>query len=86
MGIAETQQTLVLNHLRDRVKLQADGQLKNAKDVVKMALLGAEEFGFATSVLIVLGCVMMRKCHLNTCPMGIATQDEKLGRDGIYPV
>jgi len=81
MGIAETQQTLVLNHLRDRVKLQADGQLKNAKDVVKMALLGAEEFGFATSVLIVLGCVMMRKCHLNTCPMGIATQDEKLRKN-----
>ncbi|UBM62407.1 glutamate synthase large subunit [Candidatus Sulfidibacterium hydrothermale] len=81
MGIAETQQTLVLNRLRGRVKLQVDGQLKNAKDVVKMALLGAEEFGFATSVLIVLGCVMMRKCHLNTCPMGIATQDEKLRKN-----
>ncbi len=81
MGIAETQQTLVLNRLRGRVKLQVDGQLKNAKDIVKMALLGAEEFGFATSVLIVLGCVMMRKCHLNTCPMGIATQDEKLRKN-----
>ncbi len=81
MGMAETQQTLVLNRLRGRVKLQVDGQLKNAKDVIKMALLGAEEFGFATSALIVLGCVMMRKCHLNTCPMGIATQDEKLRRN-----
>ncbi len=81
LGIAETQQTLVLNRLRGRVKLQVDGQLKNAQDVIKMALLGAEEFGFATSALIVLGCVMMRKCHLNTCPMGIATQDEKLRKN-----
>ena len=81
MGLAETQQTLVMNRLRGRVKLQADGQLKNGKDVIKLALLGAEEFGFATSALIVLGCVMMRKCHLNTCPMGIATQDEKLRRN-----
>ncbi|QZT38628.1 glutamate synthase large subunit [Halosquirtibacter xylanolyticus] len=78
MGIAETQQTLVMNNLRGRVKLQADGQLKNGTDVVKLALLGAEEFGFSTSALIVLGCVMMRKCHLNTCPAGIATQSEEL--------
>jgi len=65
------------------VKLQVDGQLKNAQDIVKMACLGAEEFGFATSVLIVLGCVMMRKCHMNTCPMGIATQDKKLRKRAI---
>ncbi|MFO8002117.1 MAG: glutamate synthase large subunit [Marinilabilia sp.] len=78
LGVAETQQTLVLNNLRGRVKLQTDGQLKTGHDVVKMALLGAEEYGFATSSLIVLGCIMMRKCHLNTCPAGIATQDEAL--------
>ncbi|MDP4184769.1 MAG: glutamate synthase large subunit [Bacteroidota bacterium] len=78
LGIAETQQTLVLNNLRGRVTLQVDGQLKTGRDVVIMGLLGAEEFGFATSALITLGCVMMRKCHLNTCPAGIATQDEKL--------
>ena len=78
LGIAETQQTLVMNDLRRRVVLQVDGQLKTALDVVKMACLGAEEFGFSTSALIVLGCVMMRKCHLNTCPMGIATQNEEL--------
>ncbi len=78
LGLAETQQTLVLNNLRGRVKLQTDGQLKTGYDVVKMALLGAEEYGFATSSLIVLGCIMMRKCHLNTCPAGIATQDENL--------
>lgn len=78
MGVAETQQTLVMNNLRGRIKLQADGQLKNGTDVVKLALLGAEEFGFSTSALIVLGCVMMRKCHLNTCPAGIATQSEEL--------
>jgi glutamate synthase (NADPH/NADH) large chain len=78
LGLAETQQTLVLNNLRGRVKLQTDGQLKTGHDVIKMALLGAEEYGFATSSLIVLGCVMMRKCHLNTCPAGIATQDEVL--------
>ncbi|MCF8358998.1 MAG: glutamate synthase large subunit [Prolixibacteraceae bacterium] len=78
LGIAETQQTLVMNDLRRRVKLQSDGQLKTGLDVVKMACLGAEEFGFSTSALIVLGCVMMRKCHLNTCPMGIATQSEVL--------
>ena len=77
-GLAETQQTLVMNNLRGLVKLQADGQLKTGRDVLIMAMLGAEEFGFATSVLIVLGCVMMRKCHLNTCPMGVATQNEEL--------
>ncbi|MCU4173699.1 glutamate synthase large subunit [Marinilabiliaceae bacterium N1Y90] len=78
IGLAETQQTLVMNNLRGRVKLQTDGQLKTGFDVVKMAMLGAEEFGFATSALVTLGCIMMRKCHLNTCPAGIATQDEKL--------
>lgn len=78
IGLAETQQTLVLNGLRGHVKLQTDGQLKTARDVIIMAMLGAEEFGFATSALIVLGCVMMRKCHINTCPMGIATQNEDL--------
>ena len=80
LGIAEAQQTLVMNDLRRRVVLQCDGQLKTGLDVVKMACLGAEEFGFSTSVLIVLGCVMMRKCHLNTCPMGIATQNEAMRR------
>jgi glutamate synthase (NADPH/NADH) large chain len=78
LGLAETQQTLVMNDLRKYVRLQTDGQLKSGKDIVISALLGAEEFGFATSALIVLGCVMMRKCHLNTCPVGVATQDEKL--------
>src|SRR5690554_5440865 len=78
LGIAETQQTLVLNNLRGRVKLQVDGQIKTGRDVVTLACLGAEEFGFSTAPLIVLGCVMMRKCHMNTCPTGIATQDEEL--------
>ncbi|MDR3339512.1 MAG: glutamate synthase large subunit [Candidatus Symbiothrix sp.] len=78
LGLSETQQTLVLNDLRGFVRLQTDGQLKTGKDILVSALLGAEEFGFATSALIVLGCVMMRKCHLNTCPVGVATQDEKL--------
>ncbi|MDE7144648.1 MAG: glutamate synthase subunit alpha, partial [Duncaniella sp.] len=78
IGLAETQQTLVINNLRGQVKLQADGQLKSARDVVIMAMLGAEEYGFATSALIVLGCVMMRKCHMNTCPVGVATQNEEL--------
>ena len=78
IGLAETHQTLVKNNLRTRVRLQADGQLKTGRDVVIAALLGAEEFGFATAPLITLGCVMMRKCHMNTCPAGIATQDEKL--------
>ncbi len=78
LGLAETQQTLVMNNLRRKVMLQADGQLKNGRDIIIAALLGAEEFGFATSSLIVLGCVMMRKCHLNTCPVGVATQNEEL--------
>lgn len=78
IGLAETQQTLVLNNLRGKVTLQTDGQLKTGRDIVIAAMLGAEEFGFATSALIVLGCVMMRKCHLNTCPVGVATQDEAL--------
>ncbi|MEO5340916.1 MAG: glutamate synthase large subunit [Magnetococcus sp. MYC-9] len=75
LGLAETQQTLVLNDLRGRVRLQTDGQLRTGRDVVIAALLGAEEFGFATAPLVVEGCVMMRKCHLGTCPTGIATQD-----------
>jgi len=78
LGLAETQQTLVMNNLRRKVKLQADGQLKTGRDVIMTALLGAEEFGFSTCALIVLGCVMMRKCHLNTCPVGIATQNPEL--------
>ena len=78
IGIAETQQTLVKNGLRGQVRLQVDGQLKSGRDIVLMALLGAEEFSFGTAALIVLGCVMMRKCNLNTCPMGVATQDPKL--------
>ena len=78
LGLSETQQTLVLNDLRKFVRLQTDGQLKTGKDVIVSALLGAEEFGFATSALVVLGCVMMRKCHLNTCPVGVATQDAEL--------
>ncbi|MCK5136924.1 MAG: glutamate synthase large subunit [Bacteroidales bacterium] len=78
IGLAETQQTLVMNNLRRKVVLQADGQMKTGRDVIMAALLGAEEFGFATSALVVLGCVMMRKCHLNTCPVGVATQDAEL--------
>jgi len=78
LGLAETQQTLVMNNLRGQVVLQSDGQLKTGKDIITMAIMGAEEFGFATSALIVMGCVMMRKCHLNTCPVGVATQDETL--------
>ena len=78
IGLAETQQTLVRNGLRSNVRLQVDGQLKTGRDIVLMALLGAEEFGFGTAALIVLGCVMMRKCNLNTCPMGVATQNPAL--------
>ncbi|MDR3605754.1 MAG: glutamate synthase large subunit [Oligoflexia bacterium] len=78
LGLAETHQTLVLNGLRGRVKLETDGQMKTGRDVVIAALLGAEEFGFSTAPLIVEGCVMMRKCHLNTCPVGVATQDPVL--------
>jgi glutamate synthase (ferredoxin) len=78
LGLAETQQVLVLNKLRDRIVVQVDGQMKTGRDVVIGALLGAEEFGFATAPLVVLGCIMMRVCHLNTCPVGIATQDPEL--------
>jgi glutamate synthase (NADPH/NADH) large chain len=78
LGLAETQQTLVLNRLRGRVRVQADGQMKTGRDVVIGALLGADEFGFATAPLVVEGCIMMRKCHLNTCPVGVATQDPVL--------
>jgi glutamate synthase (NADPH/NADH) large chain len=78
IGLAETQQTLVMNNLRGQVRLQTDGQLKTGRDIIISALLGAEEYGFATSALLILGCVMMRKCHLNTCPVGVATQDEIL--------
>ncbi|CUI90146.1 glutamate synthase-related protein [Achromobacter xylosoxidans] len=78
LGLAETQQTLVLNRLRSRIRVQADGQMKTGRDVVIGALLGADEFGFATAPLVVEGCIMMRKCHLNTCPVGVATQDPEL--------
>ena len=78
LGLAETQQTLVLNRLRSRIRVQADGQMKTGRDVVIGALLGADEFGFATAPLVVEGCIMMRKCHLNTCPVGVATQDPAL--------
>jgi len=78
LGIADVHQTLVLNGLRDRVRLEADGQIKTGRDVVIAALLGAEEFGFSTAPLIAMGCIMMRKCHLNTCPVGICTQDPEL--------
>ena len=78
IGLAETQQTLVMNNLRGQVRLQTDGQLKTGRDIIIASLLGAEEYGFATSALLILGCVMMRKCHLNTCPVGVATQDEVL--------
>ncbi|HSC94611.1 MAG TPA: glutamate synthase-related protein, partial [Burkholderiales bacterium] len=80
LGLAETQQTLVLNRLRGRIAVQVDGQMKTGRDVVVGALLGADEFGFSTAPLVVEGCVMMRKCHLNTCPVGIATQDPVLRR------
>ena len=83
IGLAETQQTLVRNGLRSDVRLQVDGQLKTGRDIILMALLGAEEFAFGTAALIVLGCVMMRKCNLNTCPMGVATQNEKLRKHFI---
>ena len=78
LGLAETHQTLVLNNLRSRVRVETDGQLKTGRDVVIAALLGAEEFGFATAPLVSLGCIMMRVCHLNTCPVGVATQDPRL--------
>ena len=78
LGLAETQQTLLLNDLRDKIKVQVDGQIKTGRDVMVGALLGAEEFGFATAALVCMGCVMMRKCHQNTCPVGVATQDDNL--------
>jgi glutamate synthase (NADPH) large chain len=78
LGLAETQQTLVLNRLRGRIAVQVDGQMKTGRDVVIGAMLGADEFGFATAPLVVEGCIMMRKCHLNTCPVGVATQDPVL--------
>ncbi len=78
IGLAETQQTLVLNNLRDKIRVQTDGQLKTGRDIVIAALLGAEEYGFGTMSLVSMGCIMMRKCHLNTCPVGVATQDPLL--------
>jgi glutamate synthase (ferredoxin) len=81
LGLAETQQTLLLNGLRDRIVVQVDGQMRTGRDVVIAALLGAEEFGFATAALVVAGCIMMRVCHLNTCPVGVATQDPELRRN-----
>ena len=78
LGLAETHQTLVLNNLRSRIRVETDGQLKTGRDVVIAALLGAEEFGFATAPLVASGCIMMRVCHLNTCPVGVATQDPEL--------
>ena len=76
--MSETHQTLVLNDLRGRIALQVDGQIKTGRDVIIGALLGADEFGFATAPLVAEGCIMMRKCHLNTCPVGVATQDPRL--------
>ena len=81
LGIAEAQQTLVINNLRSRVVLECDGQLKTGKDVAVACLLGAEEFGFSTAPLVASGCIMMRACHLNTCPVGIATQDPELRKN-----
>ncbi len=81
LGLAETQQTLIYNRLRDRIRVQTDGQLKTGRDLAIAALLGAEEYGFGTAILISLGCIMMRKCHLNTCPVGVATQDPELRRN-----
>src|SRR5258708_22178193 len=78
LGLAEAHQTLVLNNLRSRIVVETDGQLKTRRDVVIAALLGAEEFGFATAPLVALGCILMRVCHLNTCPVGVATQDPRL--------
>ncbi|MDR1810217.1 MAG: glutamate synthase subunit alpha, partial [Prevotella sp.] len=83
IGLAEVQQTLVLNNLRGQIRLQTDGQIKTGHDIIVAAMMGAEEYGFATSALIVLGCVMMRKCHLNTCPVGVATQNEELRKKFI---
>ena len=81
LGLAETQQVLLMNGLRDRITVQVDGQMKTGRDVIVAALMGAEEYGFATAPLVVEGCVMMRVCHLNTCPVGIATQDPELRKN-----
>src|SRR5690349_20915635 len=81
LGLAETHQTLVLNKLRSRIAVETDGQLKTGRDFVIAALLGAEEFGFATAPLVALGCIMMRVCHLSTCPVGVATQDPRLRKN-----
>ena len=81
LGLAETQQVLMMNRLRDRITVQVDGQLKTGRDVVIAALMGAEEYGFATAPLVVSGCIMMRVCHLNTCPVGVATQDPELRKN-----
>ena len=78
MGLSETQQILVLNDLRGRIRVQVDGQLKTGRDVVIGGILGADEFGFSTTALVTMGCIMMRKCHLNTCSVGVATQDPEL--------
>ncbi len=78
IGVADTQQTLVINRLRDRIRVQADGQMRTGRDIVIAALLGAEEYGFGTISLVTIGCIMMRKCHINTCPVGVATQDPRL--------
>ncbi len=83
LGLAETHQVLVLNNLRSRIVVETDGQLKTGRDVVVAALLGAEEFGFSTAPLVAVGCIMMRVCHLNTCPVGVATQDPEL-RDEVH--
>ncbi len=83
LGLAETQQTLLMNDLRGRIVVQTDGQLKTGRDVAIAALLGAEEFGFATAALVVSGCIMMRKCQNNTCPVGVATQDPELRKNFV---
>src|SRR5205085_265454 len=78
IGLAETQQTLLLNDLRSRIRVEVDGGMRTGRDVVVAALLGADEFGFSTAPLVAVGCIMMRVCHLNTCPVGVATQDPEL--------
>lgn len=86
LGLAETHQTLVANDLRGRATLQADGQMRTGKDIAIAALLGAEEFGFSTAPLITLGCIMMRKCHTNTCPVGVATQVRSIANPCCHPI
>ncbi len=83
LGLSETQQILVLNDLRGRIRVQVDGQLKTGRDVVIGAILGADEFGFSTTALVTMGCILMRKCHLNTCSVGIATQDPALRENSM---